>query len=132
MSTEIERRISGKDVAVYFEADLVGLSKSCTIDITVDTIEASTTFSGRAKRFIPGRYSWQVTIEKLMVLRDPSVKTSFNALREGMEIYVTINVPGIEPIHGWTIVQSASLSGALGSMATYSVTLLGTGPLKAI
>lgn len=132
-------RVRGKDVALYAGVEgeqtaLLGLSKSCSLQVSCDMKEFSSVLSGRAKRMRPGRYGWSVDTEVVTDDADPSGITFLTALREGrrMTVSMSIEIPGsavTKRFYGNVCVQTWKLSGAIGSMSTYAVTLNGDGDL---
>ena len=125
-------RINGRDLLLYIDNSLVALSKSCNIDITADLTEVASVLHGRAKTFRAGRYSWQVSSECLVASEDETRYTLLAELREGTKVKIMVKAPGSQTLSGEAFVQSLSISGAIGSMATYSVTLIGTGELETV
>lgn len=133
-------RVRGKDVALYAGIEgengvLLGLSKSCSLQASCDMKEFSSILSGRAKRMRPGRYGWSVDAEVVTDDADPSGITFLTALREGrrMTVSMSIEIPGsavTKRFYGDVCVQTWKLSGAIGSMSTYAVTLTGDGDLN--
>lgn len=132
-------RVRGKDVALYAGLEgeggvLLGLSKSCSLQVNCDMKEFSSVLSGRAKRMRPGRYGWSVDTEVVTDDTDPSGITFLRAIREGksMTVAMSIEVPGsatTKRFYGAAYVQAWKLTGAIGSMSTYTVTLTGDGDL---
>ena len=128
-------RLRGRDVAMYLNGVLVGLSTSCDFAMTCDVVEFTSALSpGRAKRYRPGRYSWQVNCDMVvdsdarlqMILEDSII------LGDIVTITMDLEVPGgvARRYRGNACVQSAQLTGAVGSMAMYKVSLIGDGPLE--
>ena len=123
----------GKDLAISVNFDnkneeLLALSKSCTLEITADIIEGASITNGRSKRFIPGKHSWKVSSESLIAFEAAQLKKLISCMEEGKEVLVFFGASGFIR-YGNALVQSISVSGTLGSMATYNITLQGTGPL---
>lgn len=121
--------VNGKNLALYIDDTLVALSKSCNVDITADMIEVSSLLHGRAKSFIAGKYSWQITTDNLVKVSDEIYYSLSEKLKKGTRVYIRVTMPGSAVQGGYAYVQSLRLSGAVGSMATYSVTLAGDGEL---
>lgn len=107
---------------------IIAASKSCDIQITTDMNEVSSVFSGAAKEFLPGRYSWQITCDALIYNHD--VADFINICRTKKLTTVGLSVVDALDLHGYCYVQSFSANGAVGSMASYKLVLMGTGPLE--
>ena len=122
-------RILGKDMALYIDGDIVALSKTCNIEITADMTEVASPMHGRAKSFIPGRYSWQVTTEALVSSGEGGHYKLIDHIKKGTQVLVRVTSPDSPVLTGRAYVQSLRKSGAVGSMATYSATLIGDGEL---
>lgn len=132
-------RINGRDVALYTGLEdvgttLVGLSKSCDMQVDCDMKEFTSALSGGGKRVRPGRYSWSVNCELVVESNDTTGVTFLNAIRKRKRMLVSMNIEadGIAETqrhYGYVYVSSWKLSGAIGSVATYSVGLTGDGEL---
>lgn len=132
-------RINGRDVALYAGLEdastaLVGLSKSCDMQVDCDMKEFTSALSGGGKRVRPGRYSWRVNCELVVESNDTAGVTFLNAIckRKRMLVSMNIEVDGIarpQRFYGCVCVSSWKLSGAIGSAATYSVGMTGDGEL---
>lgn len=120
----------GKDLALYIDDNLVALAKNCNIDATGDLVEVSNILSGRAKKYIAGRYGWQITSESLVSADNAGFLSFLAKLKEGARVAVAFTTPESPRLAGYAFVQSLSESGAIGSMATYKVTLVGDGSLS--
>lgn len=56
----------GNDLIVMVEGYPLAASKSCSIDVTVETHEVALAGTGAFKHYIPGRKSWSVTTNHLV------------------------------------------------------------------
>lgn len=127
-------RVLGKDVALYVNSVLLGLSTSCELNIDCDISEFTSVLSGNAKRNRPGRYGWTVSCEMVEDDSDTAMPSFLSAIQQRATLTVSMEIapPGAtvpQRYYGNVCVQNCRLSGALGSMATYRVTLVGDGPL---
>lgn len=111
----------------------LGFSTSCDIQVTCDMQEYTSLLSRGAKRVRPGRYSWQMTADVMM---DSSTGADIEFLsvltgRSKITVVMQVDTPdSSRSIAGQAYVQTWRLTGAIGSMATYNVTLVGDGPLS--
>lgn len=126
------KKLLGKDVAVYLRQDgayiPVAVSTSCELQLSADMVEVSSAFSGRAKKRIAGRYDWQITCQQLVAVGDGTRGLLVSALKSGTPLRVRFEADDTIQ-EGDALCSSFQASGALGSMATYSVTLMGAGGL---
>lgn len=132
--------LKGKDLALYVafddnSAELLALSKSCNLDLSVDIIEVASIAVSKCRKVIPGKYSWQVTSDSLVAVQDAQLQKLMRAALTRQRLLVFFEgAPNAETVlfHRWygnVYIQSINVSGTLGSMATYKVTLVGDGPL---
>lgn len=127
-------KVNGRDVALYasFDEDpatLLGLSKSCDLQVDCDMKEFTSMLSGNAKRQRPGRYGWQANCELIVDDADATLTAFLTSIkgRKRLTISMNIEAPGgkVKRLYGSVYVSSWKLSGAIGSMAVYSVVLAG-------
>ena len=132
-------RIQGKDVALYANVDGVngkeiGYSTTCDVQVTCDVSEFSSILSGGAKRMRPGRYGWQMSCDIMAESGDNTAKLLLLSLKSKRAITVamTLSADGAEAsrVYGEGYATSWQLSGAVGSMAIYQVTITGDGDLN--
>lgn len=132
-------RIQGKDVALYATADgaiykEIGYSTTCDVQVTCDVAEFSSILSGGAKRMRLGRYGWQMSCDIMAESGDDTAKQLLLSLknRRAITVAMTLSADGVEAsrVYGDGYVTLWQLSGAIGSMATYQVTITGDGELN--
>ena len=100
-------------------------SKQCDVDQKTDVIEVSSPTSGRAKEYITGRREWSMSCQCLL---SNDVSTTEALYREGRPIEVSCRASGNE-YRGTAIITALKTTGVIHSMATYAITLQGTGEL---
>ena len=125
----------GQDLALSINFDgyrdeHIAFSKSCTLDVASELIEVAKTRDGNFKQYITGKYSWQVSTEMLITEDAAQSKQLLACQLEGKRIEAVFNIGRAYVAFGYVLIQSISVSGAIGSLATYKVTLTGVGPLK--
>lgn len=110
----------------------IAFSKSCTLDVASELIEVAKTRDGDGnfKQYIAGKYSWQVSSEMLIPVDDKRSKQLLACQLGGTVIEAIFNIGRSYAAFGYVLIQSISVSGAIGSLSTYKVTLTGVGPLK--
>lgn len=131
-------KLQGKDLLLYIGQEgggytLVGLSTSCEIDVTADMKDVSSLLTGRHRSVRPGRYSWQVSCDALVDPANTMTMTLLECLCQGRRLTVTTNIrvgQSEHRVNGQVYVSSWRETAPLGSMVTYSVTLVGSSPLK--
>lgn len=108
----------------------VAYSRSCEINEDRDTIETASPHSGQWREHRAGRCGWTMTCECLLSDNESALETAF---RIGAPIPVTCRArDGSFRYSGNAIITSLRISGRLHEMATYSISLQGTGELTYI
>lgn len=103
-------------------------SKSCEITQQRDTIEVSSPTSGLWREYRAGRCSRSITCECLLASDETEIESLF---RDGTPILVSCrnrDNTGYE-YRGRAIITHLHLAGRLHEMASYSITLQGTGAM---
>jgi hypothetical protein len=125
--------VLGKDIYIFSGTSsttaVIAGAKSCTIHEECETREKASSQSATAKEFVAGRTSWEVSISHLVVTEAPfagliKVGTSFSisvAVKTAANTYVRKT--------GTVICTAADMSGAVGTLGSGQVKLLGTGEL---
>ena len=134
-------KIKGRDVLFWRtslgemnDLQLVGLSTNATIDAERAMIEIAPTLSGVASEFIPGKYNWMVSCERMVVAE--TLGSDIALLTGGTKLLIfmgiedpTIPLRGIG-VSGEAYVEKVQERAPLQGMATVAITLRGTGPLR--
>lgn len=118
-----------------------GAATNCTLDVQGDVTELAS-LSSRAKAFIPGRYSWTMSVEALYdVAEDGSdfqtrlLKAQLEGTKLRMRMAESFDTRPLEPTRehieyeGDVYVTSFSINAGVSGYATASVTMQGTGEL---
>ena len=120
----------GKNLFIYSgttgTAPIIAAAKSCTISMKSDVIEKASSTSAKAKEFIAGRTEWDISINHLVVTGQSREYQGIVKVGTDFDISVVIN--GVRKT-GHVICTQADISGPVGSLATGSVKLKGTGAL---
>ena len=104
-------------------------ARSCDINQTADKIETCSPTSARAKEYLPGRTSWIMSCECLLA-KDESVIEEMFRTGETFPVRCRNRDNSGYEYRGMAFISSLRASGRLHEMATYSITLQGTGELE--
>ena len=121
----------GRDLALYTLEDNVyaelAAATRCDLQVTADMTEIASPFTGNAKEFLPGRYAWQISATAIVNTAD---KAKFlKVCIHKTKLSARFSIPDVTTLAGNCYVQNWNASGTVGAMATYKVTLIGTGEL---
>lgn len=120
--------VLGKDIRIYAGTSgttpIIAGAKSCTISETCDLIEKASASNQSSKEFVAGRTEWEINISHLVVVG--SEYQGFLKVNTTVSLSVVVN--NVRKT-GTAICQQADIGGAVGTLATGSVKLKGTGPL---
>lgn len=135
-------KILGRNIGIFVKSDNewvpIGMSTSCSIQISADAIEVAG-MSARGRSFIPGRYSYTVQVDKLydggemeealmqaLLYGDTIHFVIANAAVDGGQLirkYSTLNLEGEAILTNYTMTAPAA------GYATANVSLQGSGDL---
>lgn len=120
--------ILGKNIFIYSGTSgttpVIAAAKLCTISSSSDVIEKASSSNAKEREYIPGHTGWEVSINHLVVAN----KEYQGIIKVGTEFDISV-VVGTERKTGHVICMQADISGAVGSIATGSVKLKGSGKL---
>ena len=127
-------KIIGKYITLAIGTSVIGYSKSCWMEADVEIQEVSNPSSGRARKFIAGRYGWKMGAGGLCDDGLNNVKTQLASLTEGTTVTVTFGKAGTSVTAvewtGTAIVSHIRMDAGTTDRATYTVDLQGTGELS--
>jgi predicted secreted protein len=120
--------VLGKDIRIYAGTSgttpIIAGAKSCTISEKCDLIEKASASNQSSKEFVAGRTEWEINISHLVV-----VGSEYQGLlKVNTTVSLSVVVNNVRKT-GTAICQQADIGGAVGTLATGSVKLKGTGPL---
>jgi predicted secreted protein len=120
--------VLGKDIRIYAGTSgttpIIAGAKSCTISERCDLIEKASASNQTSKEFVGGRTEWEINISHLVV-----VGSEYQGLlKVNTNVSLSVVVNNVRKT-GTAICQQADIGGAVGTLATGSVKLKGTGPL---
>jgi predicted secreted protein len=138
---------NGTSLVVLIGTEVIGFATSCSLNLTIDTPDASTKQSLGWADEIGGQRSWSVTTDGLATVVPGTVATyvttaELNALaiaRTSVLVkFTTVDnstVGGVTPVVGDVIysgqafIESVDMTADMENPVTYSVSFKGTGPL---
>ena len=122
--------IHGEDLILALDDVPCAASKECSLEISQQMIECSSPVSGRVSEYIPGKYSWTISTNGLCSTME-AVDTLSDAMREGTAMTMKFYDTDLKIYKTGTVyITSLSITGAKGSLCTYSASFQGSGVLK--
>ena len=121
--------VLGKDIRIYAgtsgTAPIIAGAKSCTSSEKCDLIEKASASNQTSKEYIVGRTEWEISISHLVI----SSNEYQGMLKVGTLFNISVVINNVRKT-GTAICNQADIGGAVGNLATGSVHLKGTGPLR--
>lgn len=114
--------MSGTDILILIDGDIVGSQRDSSRDETTAEIDVSSKDS-RAGRVLPGRYGAKLALDALYVPTDTAFLALKNAMRNGVFVDVVITEDGIAFESACAIVTSLSEKYPDQAEATVSIGL---------
>lgn len=125
--------IHGKDIIIIVNGTAIAGARSCEINVQTDTIETSSPTSGKARTFIPGRYTWEVKTGHLLVSGNGSTPVKTFIRRAIVNNMVTLVIKNNDytndTLTGTAICTTASITATIGNLAQGSLVWQGSGEL---
>lgn len=117
-------------VFVGTSADRVAYSRSCSIEIKVETIEVSDPSTGTWKNYIAGKGDWAVSVSGLVATTRNDVDLwAILKDRQPVDLYYQ-DMDGEQYWHGKAILTQLSQNAEIHQTTTYSAKFQGTGELE--
>lgn len=108
----------------------MALMKSCEIELKCDTIEVVPTSNNRFHRYIPGRMSWEITSNHLVVQMNGS--DAMLMVGTGFVIQFRNRDNSRDAMYGNAICTECKIVATRGNLVTGSFRFQGTGPLTSL
>lgn len=108
---------------------VVGGQRSATINRASDTIETTAKTSQGYKEFVTGFKEWSIEADGLIVPDDTGYSELESAYLAGDTVHVQLLYPSGDYYDGTAVITDFPMEVPYDDMATYSVTLQGTGAL---
>lgn len=146
-------RVKGEQLYLFTGQDAllpVGASTDCSVSMSAETIEVSARGQGRWRKFRPGKKTWGISCGGFYFDQDgvpSSLVTGARLVGEVVKVAVSVlarslveagfSLEELQPdteltLVGEAVVTSCEYSGSVGSLATYSISLQGSGSLDQI
>lgn len=142
--------IYGDRLELFFNKLPLALGKSCSLEITAETLDTSNKMSGNWKEFLVGQLSFSVNSDALMTYSDKNKQIAdlANVCKFGDLLATMVKrnpIPfklseitkvegaiseGINLVEGRVIITQLSVQADTGQITTCAVSLQGTGELK--
>lgn len=119
----------GNDLIVTVDGVAVAASKSCTVDVSCQTKEVGMKGSGKWKRLIAGRRSWDVSAS-FLVGDEATIRIKIGKVGTTVTLSWKMRGDGTDTMTGTAIVTACKVSGTRGNLVQGSFTFKGTGELK--
>ena len=117
--------IHGRNILIYSGGHVVAAARTCSISMSVDDTEVSNPADLKNRCYLTGRWSWTVTITKLVTV----AHTFFENLDQEVRLSFMVRGSSTDRMTGNAIVKNVEVSGTVGSLTTGNFTFQGTGPL---
>ncbi|MCD6177552.1 MAG: hypothetical protein J7K29_06920 [Candidatus Cloacimonetes bacterium] len=111
-------------VSAYLD---VGAQRGATLTINTDTIETTAKQDDWAE-FVAGKRNWTLDCDALVVITDNGRLALESAATNGTEVQVKLVVDS-KKYEGNGIITSYQITGSMGDVTTYSISIQGTGAL---
>lgn len=123
--------INGTNVILRKSGAVFAASTSCSLEVSADQVDITNKSSNRKKEYMYGFNGWTVSCDGLITLGDYSYFDMLTDQKNATSISVTFTVDN-KVISGICNIESVSVDGPVEGVATYSVSLQGTGDYNLI
>lgn len=130
--------IKGQDLLIFIGTDPIAYAKTCSLEMTMDTIDTSNKMSGAFKTYLVGQMGWSLSSDSLLTFSSTageSVSDLFTAMTSRTPITVkfakadTGFAAGVPSYSGSALITSLNIQADNNEVASLSVALTGTGAL---
>jgi predicted secreted protein len=118
--------INGTNVILRKGTTVFAASTSCTLEVSSDQVDVTNKSSNRKKEYMYGFNGYTISCDGLITLDDYDYFDMLTDQKNGTTITVTFTVD-TKVITGTCNIESVSVEGPVEGVATYSVSLQGTG-----
>jgi predicted secreted protein len=118
--------INGTNVILRKGSTVFAASTSCTLEVSSDQVDVTNKSSNRKKEYMYGFNGYTISCDGLITLDDYDYFDMLTDQKNGTTITVTFTVD-TKVITGTCNIESVSVEGPVEGVATYSVSLQGTG-----
>lgn len=125
--------IHGKDIIIMAGGTAIAAARSCDIQVQTDLLEVLSSTTGKARTFIPGRYTWQVTTNHLIIGgtgNTTPVRTFIRRAIVNNTVTLVIKDSDLgDTLTGTAICNNARITATKGNLAQGSLVWQGSGEL---
>lgn len=126
--------IHGKDIIIMAGGTAIAAARSCDIQVQTDLLEVSSPTTGKARTYIPGRYTWQVKISNLIIGGTGNTTPVRTFIRHAIvnntvTLVIKDNDYTNDTLTGTAICTTASITATIGNLAQGSLVWQGSGEL---
>ena len=118
--------INGTNVILRKGSTVFAASTSCSLEVNSDQVDVTNKSSNRKKEYMYGFNGYTISCDGLITLNDYDYFDMLTDQKNGTVITVTFTVD-TKVITGTCNIESVSVEGPVEGVATYSVSLQGTG-----
>lgn len=119
--------LQGRNLIISVNSTALAGAKSCEIEVTCNTIPASSSTNGQWEHVLAGRKRWSISTGHIVAVG------SFPTEAEMVATTVTIRVSdGTAQMLGSAIVKTWKATGTMGNLAQGSFQFVGDGPLSRV
>jgi predicted secreted protein len=118
--------LNGTNVILAKSGTVFAASTSCSLEVSSDQIDITNKSSGFRKQYAYGFKSFSISCEGLITLENYDYFDMLTDQENNTQISVTLTLDS-RVFSGTCNIESVSVDGPVEGVATYSVTLQGTG-----
>lgn len=108
---------------------IVGGQRNATLNKSTETIDVTSKDSGGWTESIPGRRSWSIEFDGLLILGDAALEALQTAWEQGQQVLVQYTTPDGRAETGLATLTALNIEAGHGGPATAKGTLTGTGAI---
>lgn len=108
----------------------VGGQRGATLNRSADTLETTSKDSDGFKEFESAFKEWSIDADGLYVAGDTGFQALEDSFMNGTKLKVQLAMPSGEQYEGMAVITDLPIEAPYDDMATYSVTLQGSGKLE--
>ncbi len=120
--------IHGENLTLSLNGTIVAAAKGCTLEFSQELIEVASPASGADKQYIPGKRGWTVSTDGMC-----ETMGYVGQLQTGLSTKYTLRFYDKDLSicrSGSCYIKSLRVSGEMGKIVTYSVSLQGSGAIR--
>lgn len=126
-------KLKGNNLIISADGAAIAASKSCTVEVSGDTVETSNAASGKWKNFIPSYLSWKVSTTHLVPYTsasDTPIKEMLARVGKTFTLTLSVNDLSSDTVSGSAICTDCKITATRGNLVQGSFTFKGSGSLE--